>query len=89
MDHAYRSMSQNKKQDLKDCNPVVDTLQAVDENIKKETNVKRIILKITKRFFISIAIILALMVILGIGTYLYNKASLKKEATNIVYTDVD
>ena len=59
----------------------------------KEINVKRIILKITKRFFISIAIILALMVILIIGTYLYNKASLKKEAKLIQhkgeYVEVD
>ena len=64
-----------------------------NKNTKKETNVKRIIVKITKRFFISIAIILALMVILIIGTYLYNKASLKKEAKLIQhkgeYVEVD
>lgn len=51
-----------------------------NKTAKKETSVKRIILKITKGFIISIVIILALMVILVIGTYLYNKASLKKEA---------
>ncbi|MCR5225881.1 MAG: alpha/beta hydrolase [Eubacterium sp.] len=60
---------------------------------ENKTMVKRLSLKIVKGILIGMAVIFALTTILGIGTYLYNKASLKKEAKLIEhkgeYVEVD
>ena len=67
------------------------------KNNKEENNIeergKRIGLRIVKGILIGIAVTFALTAILGIGTYLYNKASLKRESKLIhhkgEYVEVD